>query len=168
MRRKRQTGGVTGCLGIVAVLVMSSIGNLLNTADGQLTLVCTLVGLGAFYFLQKNVHKWVQVQRFRTLAMDDVDNMPGHEFEYYVAKLLEHQGYSTRVTAGSGDMGVDIIAQMGSVSYAVQCKRHRGGVSREAVSDAIAGKSYYRCGEAMVVTNSYYTHGAVELAHSTA
>jgi len=106
-------------------------------------------------------------QHLRVLALEDVDYMPGHRFERYVARLLQSQGYKTSVTKGSGDFGVDIIAEKNGVRYAVQCKRQADDVSRRAVSDAVAGKYHYNCSEAMVVTNSYFTQGAVELARST-
>ena len=111
--------------------------------------------------------RWAKWRRFRAMALDKVDSMPGHEFEHYVACLLQHQGFRAQVTRGSGDFGVDIVAAKGSVSFAVQCKRHNGNVSRSAVSDAVAGKQHYRCQEAMVITNRYFTDGAVRLAQST-
>src|SRR5437868_13060831 len=67
---------------------------------------------------------WKQTQQVRALKLDDVDMMPGRQFEHYVARLLEHQGFRTTVTKGSGDLGVDIIAHRDGQSYCVQCKRY--------------------------------------------
>ena len=106
-------------------------------------------------------------RRFRALELADVDNMGPGEFEQYVGKLMERRGYKTKVIGKAGDMGVDVVAQNGAKKYAVQVKRYNQPVSRRAVSDAVAGKEHYGCNAAMVVTNNYFTKGAVELAQST-
>ena len=107
-------------------------------------------------------------RRFRALELADVDNMGPGEFEQYVGKLMERRGYKTKVIGKAGDMGVDVVAQNGAKKYAVQVKRYNNqGVSRRAVSDAVAGKEHYGCNAAMVVTNNYFRKGAVELAQST-
>lgn len=96
-----------------------------------------------------------------------LDEMAGLDFEHYLGKLLENQGYSTTVTQGSGDLGVDIIATKDGVKYAIQAKRQSGNVSRRAVSDAVAGAMHYKCDKSMVVTNGYFSYGAKALAQST-
>lgn len=108
-----------------------------------------------------------RLERSRHLQLENIDTMDGLEFERYVGYLLESQGYNARVTKGSGDYGVDIIARRNGLSYAVQCKRYVGNVSRTAVSDVVAGKLHYRCEFAMVVTNGHFTPGARILAEST-
>ncbi|WP_460709315.1 restriction endonuclease [Lysobacter terrae] len=102
----------------------------------------------------------------RALRISDVDSMAGHNFERYIATLLEFQGFHTKVTKGSGDSGVDIVAKKDGVAYAIQCKRSASGISRRAVSDAVAGIAHYGCTHAMVVTNRYFTPGARALAAS--
>ena len=106
-------------------------------------------------------------KRIRALKIYDIDNVNGTEFERYVSRLLEHQGFKIKLIGGSGDLGVDIIAQKNNLKYAVQVKRHTNPVSRHAVSDAVAGKHHYGCNAAMVVTNNHFTEGAKELAQST-
>ena len=105
--------------------------------------------------------------RFRALRLVDLHSINPAEFEKYVAKLLDHRGYTTKVVGQAGDMGVDVIASKGGEKYAVQVKRYSNPVSRTAVSDAVAGKAYHGCNAAMVVTNSYFTKGARALAQST-
>lgn len=105
-------------------------------------------------------------QRKPNIDISYVDNMDGHDFEHYVAKLLRNQGYRTEVTKGSGDLGIDVIAQKEDIKYAIQVKRYSSLVSRSAVSDAVAGKAHYRCNAAMVVTNSFFSKGAQKLARS--
>lgn len=106
-------------------------------------------------------------RRFRALELADVDNMGPGEFEQYVGRLMKRRGYKTKVIGKVGDMGVDVVAQNGAKKYAVQVKRYNQPVSRRAVSDAVAGKEHYACNAAMVVTNNYFTKGAMDLARST-
>lgn len=107
-------------------------------------------------------------RRLRAIRLADVAHMEGLEFERYVCRLMEGQGYrNVENVRGSGDFGVDIIAERDGVRYAVQVKRYKGKVSRRAISDAVAGKYHFNCDAAMVVTNSYFTAGALQLAQST-
>ncbi len=46
---------------------------------------------------------------------------------------------SVEVTRGSGDYGVDVLAEKEGVTYAVQCKRYDGPVGVKAVQEAYAG-----------------------------
>lgn len=54
---------------------------------------------------------------------DQFEEMEGHEFEYYCADLLKNKGFlEVEVTKGSGDYGVDILAEKDGITYAIQCK----------------------------------------------
>jgi restriction system protein len=104
--------------------------------------------------------------RLRALEISQIDTMDGIVFELYVAELLRHRGWSVNLTKASGDLGVDLIAHQGDNKYSVQCKRYSKNVSRRAVSDAVAGRNHYGCQFAMVITNSWFTKGAYDLAKS--
>ena len=97
-----------------------------------------------------------------------IDNMKGYEFEYYCATLLEKNGFvNVEVTQGSGDQGVDILAQKDDVKYAIQCKRHSNPLGNTPVQEVNAGKIYYKCHVGIVMTNSIFTSGAIKLAEAT-
>ncbi|MHB0935170.1 MAG: restriction endonuclease [Armatimonadota bacterium] len=130
-------------------------------------IVLAILALAAAIFARYFLPTWLTARRYRGLAMDGVDRMSGTEFEHYVAALLRYRGFRTEMTPASGDLGVDIVAEIGRERYAVQCKRSSGEVPRTAVSDAVAGKQHYRCAHAVVVTNGRYRTGARELARST-
>jgi restriction system protein len=93
--------------------------------------------------------------------------MDPSDFEHYVGRLLEQQGYKVKVTGKSGDLGVDIVAQKGRLKCAVQVKLQINPVSRRAISDVVAGKHHYSCNAAMVVTNNFFAKQALDLARST-
>jgi restriction system protein len=107
-----------------------------------------------------------QDAKIRALRIADIDSMSGTEFEQYLQRLLGSRGYSVTRTGASGDLGVDLIASRPQERIAIQVKRHTGKVSRRAISDAVGGMQHYRCNKAMVVTNSYFTPGAILLARS--
>lgn len=95
----------------------------------------------------------------------DMDLMEGHDFEYYCADLLRRAGFlEVEVTRGSGDYGVDILAERDGVTYAIQCKRYDGPVGVKAVQEAYAGRDYYDRMVGAVMTNQYFTKPAVEVA----
>lgn len=92
-----------------------------------------------------------------------IDDMEGHDFEYFCAELLEKKGFiDVEVTRGSGDYGIDILAEKDGVTYAIQCKRYTMPVGVEAVQQAYAGRDYYDRMVGAVMTNQYFTTPAVE------
>lgn len=93
------------------------------------------------------------------------DAMEGHDFEYYCADLLKNNGfYNVSVTQGSGDQGIDVLAEKGGVKYGIQCKCYSKDIGNKAVQEAFAGKTFYHCHVAAVLTNRYFTRSAKELA----
>lgn len=106
------------------------------------------------------------VRRFRhNRKTGFMDEMEGHDFEYFCAELLEKQGFmDVEVTRQSGDFGVDILAEKDGVTYAVQCKRYQAPVGVEAVLRTYGGRAYYECMVGAVMTNQYFTAPAVEAA----
>jgi restriction system protein len=102
-----------------------------------------------------------QSHKYRRCSMDDLE---GHDFEYFCAELLKANGFrGVEVTQGSGDFGIDIIAyDMRGLKYGIQCKRYESNVGWHAVEEAKAGAEYYGCDRAVVMTNNYFTRQAVE------
>lgn len=94
-----------------------------------------------------------------------IDEMDGRDFEHFCAELLEKRGFvEVEVTKGSGDYGVDILAEKDGVTYAIQCKRYTGPIGVKAVQEAYAGRDYYDRMVGAVLTNQYFTSPAVEAA----
>lgn len=102
------------------------------------------------------------------IAQNDYDHMDGHVFESFCASLLERNGFSdVTVTPGSGDQGIDILAQKDNIRYGIQCKCYASNVGNDAVQQVYSGISYYNCNVAVVMTNHYFTKSAKELAERT-
>lgn len=99
-----------------------------------------------------------------------VDLMEGHDFEYWCADLLRKIGFSNvMVTQGSGDHGVDVLAEKDGIRYAIQCKCYSKDLGNSPIQEVSAGKMMpqYRCQVGAVMTNRYFTKGAQELANAT-
>ncbi len=99
-------------------------------------------------------------------TINDIDLMTGYEFENFIAELFSKTGYETEVTKASGDQGIDVIVSKNGVKIGVQTKCYSGTVGNRAIQEAVAGKNFYRLDKAMVVTNSYFTESAQQLARA--
>ena len=93
------------------------------------------------------------------------DKMSGRDFEHFVADLYRDLGYSVEITPEAGDQGADVIAtQDDGTRTAIQAKRYEGTVGNAAVQEVIAGRVFYHCQRAIVITNSTFTSSARALA----
>ena len=98
------------------------------------------------------------------VTMYHVDAMDGYSFEKFLATLFRTLGFDVEGTKLSGDQGADLFATRFGKKMVIQAKNYSGSVGNGAVQEAISAKSFYGCDEAMVVTNSYFTRSALELA----
>lgn len=97
--------------------------------------------------------------------------LSGHQFEEFMAHLLECMGYTARVTPKSGDGGVDVIAHMDPLGFQppivkVQCKRTTGQTPRPDVDQLLGtlGDGEY----GLFVNLGSFARGAVELERNRA
>lgn len=130
-------------------------------AGGNPLVLMGLVSLGTivftvviFFFVKKRKH-----------TDEAMDNMEGHEFEYFCAQLLKDKGFQeVEVTKGSGDYGADILAEKDGITFAIQCKCYHSPIGVKAIQEAYAGRDYYDRMVGVVLTNQYFTAPAVEAA----
>lgn len=110
---------------------------------------------GCFYYIKNN----------DILSM--IDNMSSHglDFERFSVELLSKNGFkNVKQTQGSGDYGIDVLAEKDGITYAIQCKCYSSTVGNKAIQEAYSGKDFYKCMVAVVFTNNYFTKAAVETA----
>lgn len=92
----------------------------------------------------------------------------GLEFEKYFSEILDKLGfYEIKITNGSGDFGIDVLAYNDDILYGFQCKLYSSPVGNKAIQEAYSGKIHYNCNVAVVVTNNYFTDNAKEQANDT-
>ncbi len=100
--------------------------------------------------------------------LNDFDNMDGHSFEYFCADLLNSNGFSkVKVTQGSGDDGIDILAEKDGISYGIQCKCYSDNIGNKAVQEAYTGVQMYHVDVGVVLTNRFFTDSAINTAKKT-
>ena len=127
--------------------------------------------------LERRVFDWVRLrEKDESTAFEELRNkvevfvraqdalpeeMTGLEFEQYFSGLLVKNGYTNvEVTKKTGDFGADVIATLGGVKYAFQCKYYTAPVGFEAVYQIHAAKTMYGAHVAVVATNSVFTKPA--------
>lgn len=105
-------------------------------------------------------------RREQAAAGFDAGSIPpdGHEFERWVAEALTRFGWKAQVTRGSGDQGLDVIAEKAGRRVGLQCKLYGSPVGNKAVQEAHAGKVYYGVDAVGVLTNASFTPSATALA----
>lgn len=118
----------------------------------------------------------IQVDRFKAtlenfdpakfITIYSVDAMDGYEFEDFLALLFTTLGYDVKTTKRSNDQGADLFAEKFGKKIVIQAKNYSDNVGNAAVQQVLAAKTFYSCDDAMVVTNSYFTASAKELAES--
>ena len=130
-----------------------------------------LYGMGVyitFHIVKWGVRKARERRMLKRMAQSGIryiDKMDGHQFEVYLKALFRELGYRPEVTKRSCDYGVDVILK-GKNRIVIQAKRYgmKNRVGIGAVQEVYAGKAYYKADEAWIVTNSFYTKQAKELA----
>ena len=107
----------------------------------------------------------VSYKEEKDVIQKNIDVIDGHEFEDYCADVLRKQGYrNVYVTKGSGDQGVDVLAERDGIKYAVQCKRYSQPVGNKAVQEIYSGMKFYHCHVGIIMSNNFFTSSAKELA----
>lgn len=108
-----------------------------------------------------------KMEELDKVTIYDVDRFDGFAFEDFVKKLLERNGFTdVEVTKKSGDQGGDIIASKDEQKFIIQAKRYSidRKVSNDAVQEVKSAIAYYECDLGAVITNSFFTPSAKELA----
>lgn len=88
----------------------------------------------------------------------------GIDYENYIEKILKNNGFKVNRTPTTGDQGVDLVAIRNGKRIAIQCKYYSKPVGNKAVQEVVAGKDYYECEYACVVSNNTFTPAARKLA----
>lgn len=140
----------------------------MNSNNVFYLVVAAIIFAAIFIFRKKRksfrFHKFGKVDK----EMKYISTLGGLEFEYYAKNLLRKIGFKkVSVTKSTGDFGVDVFAVKNNLKFAIQCKRYKGVVGIKAVQEIISGKQYYKCDRAVVMTNSWFSPAAKELATKT-
>jgi restriction system protein len=168
-RRRDPIGDLIGFIILLALLVaLTSHSWLSSDTLAQFGIGFAISGgaAGAIIFAFMYAAKRKRQAAFLALELIDADNMTGREFEKFMAEVFKKRGYHVKETVTTGDYGVDLLIKKDGITTAVQLKRYHGKVGLKAVQEAVAGMQYYKCHQAMVLTNSIFTGAAHNLARA--
>ncbi len=114
----------------------------------------------------KLIARIIKKRKYLNSPLAEVDKMSGKAFEYYLKCHFEKLGYRVKLTPDSGDFGADLVCRNIDEVLIIQAKRYRDKVGISAIQEIVGAKGYYKADRCMVVTNSYFTPAAIELANS--
>lgn len=124
----------------------------------------TLLLLVVIRVLINQIAKWQKRNKYLNSGISTVDKMIGNEFEIFLLAHFEKLGYKGKLTKESNDYGADILLKKDNESIVVQAKRYGAKVGIKAIQELVASLQYYKASRGMVVTNSYFTSNAIDLA----
>ena len=126
-----------------------------------------IILLGGLVILLIAIRIWVndyRKQQYLSSPLSAIDRMTGKEFEEYLQAHFEERGYTVNLTPDSHDYGADLVCEKADEILIIQAKRYDGKVGNAAIQEIVAAKAYYDATECMVITNSYFSKPAIELA----
>ena len=106
-------------------------------------------------------------RKLRRLDLEHIDRLSGLDFEYYLFYLFKGHHIRTRITSYTHDFGADLILRYRRKKIVIQAKRWNENVGIKAVQETIGAMSYYKAKYGVVITNSFYTKSAIELANAS-
>ena len=96
--------------------------------------------------------------------IDSVDMLDTPAFKRLVADMLKKNGYTRVRQADADNFGVDIVAVKDGQTVAFRCKCYKRRVGVQTVQEVLGGLQRYRAVSGVVVTNSFFTNDAKQLA----
>lgn len=134
---------------------------------GNLTIPVVVVGLitililsSAFFFYRKHKRKLMES------GIGLIDEMSGAVFEELLMEHFKRLGYKARMTARTADYGADLILEKEDERIVVQAKRWKQNVGIAAIQQVVGAIKHYQADKGMVISNSYFTMNAENLASS--
>ena len=125
----------------------------------EIGIVLVLIG----WVILNRIIKFIKTKTYKS-TMYKIDRMTGQEFEIVLKKYFEKRGYRVETTPTSNDYGADLILHKGGIKTIVQAKRYKNSVGNSAVQEIVAAKAFYKAKKCLVITNSYFTKNAQNLA----
>jgi len=159
--KRKQKDDLVNVIGGAIIILCFYIYLKTNSISFAITVFLLLfVLIMAVAFLRTYLYK----EKMRKSGILEIDKMTGIQFENYLGELFKSQGYKVTVTPPSGDYGADLLITKDNIKTVVQAKCYKSNVGIKAVQEINSAKSHYKAQNAWVVTNSYYTKAAQNLA----
>lgn len=166
-RYKKQNNAILIIPLLTLLCVAIYMSKYIHSREGAIMLffIALVIIIPILDILTKILGKYLRRSKYRKVGFDQIYTMSGTEFEYYLDALFSAMGYKSKHTGKSNDYGADLIlTDLKGNTICLQAKRYTGKVGIKAVQEVVSAKEYYGCKSAIVVTNSYFTSQAINLA----
>lgn len=127
----------------------------------------TLWGVLTEAFIPGGIYarKAYRLHRIRRQDIQNTDSMDGGSFEIWLEILFKDLGQKTIRTPLSGDKGADLIIETKNGKTVIQAKKKAiGAVDKNAITEVLKAKIYYKANHAAAITNQYFGPSAKRLA----
>jgi hypothetical protein len=91
-------------------------------------------------------------------------NLHWRELEHRVAALFIRKGYRAYATPGSGDKGVDVVAESAREKLVIQCKQYSKPAQRNVVSELLGVQAAEKADRSILICTGGFTKGAEDYA----
>jgi len=106
-----------------------------------------------------------EIRSYLAVKYDERFHIDPWKFEEVVSSVYKHLGYDTRVTARSGDGGIDVVLDgPGNTLVGVQVKRYRNKIKVEQIRSFAGALLLNGMTRGVFVTTSRFQSGANEVA----
>jgi len=109
-----------------------------------------------------------EIRKYLAAKYGERSQVEPFRFEEVVASVYSDLGYPARVTARSGDGGIDVVLEGTNGRIGVQVKRYRGKIEVEQINSLAGALFIDGYQEGMFVTTSSFTRGARRRAEGAA
>lgn len=160
--KKKKRMGAKAIVGVILFLLIAEqicLRHGMNNSFYGMVLLCMFIAAISYFSC-----KIIKRAKYKNCGIKEIDCMTGIQFENFLQYYFSKLGYSSEVTQASNDYGADLILCKKKEKLIVQAKRYQGKVGIQAVQEVIAANVYYGGTKPMVVTNSFFTAQAIELA----
>lgn len=136
--------------------------------SGTLNRLVSYIGFGIYFIVSfiliRKLYKLKIRNMYLSCTIQDIDEMTGIQFEYFLLYKFRQRKYKVKTTPITGDYGADLVLKKRKEKIVVQAKRYQNDVGIAAVQEVIGSIAFYGAEKGMVITNSYFTPNAINLA----
>lgn len=113
------------------------------------------------------VDKKITSNYLRQLDIDKIDCLDGIEFEEFLYYSFKSLGIKVTKTKSSRDYGADLLIKFKNQTIVIQTKLYfKHSVGNSAIQEIATARNYYNADSGLVITNSFFTKSACNLAES--
>lgn len=113
------------------------------------------------------IDKKITSNYLRQLDINKIDCLDGIEFEEFLYYSFKSIGIKVTKTKSSRDYGADLLIEFKDQTIVIQTKLYfKHSVGNSAIQEITSARTYYKADFGLVITNSYFTKSACNLAES--